>query len=103
MSRVDDYHRCGVLRQKLPTRRITVSGGLFRSTFTSIKAIRYRWKSIYKKNLLQVLTTNAHPGIVNIFSGTIPFPSGRQCKKKQNQREPKASNMFVKMIILEDI
>ena len=54
----------------------SVSGGLFRSTFTSIKAIRYRWKSIYK-NLLQFLTTNAHPGIVNIFSGTIPFPGER--------------------------
>ena len=28
---------------------LKVSGGLFRSTFTSIKAIRYRWKCTYKK------------------------------------------------------
>ena len=102
LSRVDDYHRCAVLRKKLQTRRNQWVG-----VSSEVLLLQSRQSDtagrVFIKNLLQVLTTNAHPGIVNIFSETIPFPSGRLWKKKQNQREPKAYNILVKTIILEDI
>ena len=99
MSRVDDYHRCGVLRQKLPTRRITVSGGLFRSTFTSIKAIRYRWKSIYKKPSTSYQRSSWN---CKHFFRNNPIPKWTAMKETEPEGA-KGLQHIRKTIILEDL